>query len=265
MSIVNCIICGDSREVLDELRDNSVDTYFTSSPYNFGMDYDVYDDKVDWDKYWDLIGDVMIKAYQKGKSGCRIGFNLHPDIKGEYATHVKLIELMEKIGWKWKFTILWYKGLGKTGTTAWGSWMSPTAPYCRQTWEYVEVFYKDQWKIEVKKADRDIGREEFMAWTDLYWNIAPETRMKKFNHPAMFPEELVVRFLKLFSFKGALVVDPFNGMGTTTKVAHDLKRRYIGIDLSEKYCRMAIKRIENGQGDLSRTYDGSYPVVRLRI
>ncbi len=63
--------------------------------------------------------------------------------------------------------------------------------------------------------------------------------MKQYGHDAMFPEELVKRCLKLFSYQNDIVLDPFNGAGTTTKVAKQLGRRFIGIDISEKYCEVA--------------------------
>ena len=71
--------------------------------------------------------------------------------------------------------------------------------------------------------------------------------MKEFDHPAMFPEELVIRLLKLFSFKGDVVLDPFNGAGTTTVIAYKLNRKYIGIDVSKEYCRVAEERIKDAR------------------
>jgi len=68
--------------------------------------------------------------------------------------------------------------------------------------------------------------------------------MKEFGHPSMFPEEIPYRLLRLFSYVGDLVLDPFNGVGTTTLVAWKLHRDYIGIDISEAYCRKALQRIE---------------------
>lgn len=68
--------------------------------------------------------------------------------------------------------------------------------------------------------------------------------MKRFDHPSMFPEEIPYRLIKLFSFVGDLVLDPFNGVGTTTLVARRLGRSYIGIDISEKYCNVAERRIQ---------------------
>jgi DNA modification methylase len=67
--------------------------------------------------------------------------------------------------------------------------------------------------------------------------------MREFNHDAMFPEELAKRVIKLFSFKNDIVLDPFNGVGTTTKMAKKLGRKYIGIDINQKYCQEALKRI----------------------
>jgi DNA modification methylase len=74
------------------------------------------------------------------------------------------------------------------------------------------------------------------------WTFPPEHRMKQHNHPAMFPEELPRRVMKLFSYRGDLVLDPFNGAGTTTRVARALGRRFIGIDVSREYCETALAR-----------------------
>jgi site-specific DNA-methyltransferase (adenine-specific) len=68
--------------------------------------------------------------------------------------------------------------------------------------------------------------------------------MKEFDHPAMFPEELPRRIMKLFSYKNDIVLDPFNGVGTTTLVAAKQGRRFIGIDVSEQYCDTARQRLE---------------------
>jgi DNA modification methylase len=71
--------------------------------------------------------------------------------------------------------------------------------------------------------------------------------MKEFKHDAMFPEELAERIIKLFSFKDDIILDPFNGAGTTTYVAKKLGRKYIGIDINDTHCQRAIKRIKNGK------------------
>jgi site-specific DNA-methyltransferase (adenine-specific) len=76
------------------------------------------------------------------------------------------------------------------------------------------------------------------------WTFPPEIRMKEYDHPAMFPEELPRRLIKLFSYKNDIILDPFNGAGTTTLVAWKNQRRFIGIDNSEQYCKTACQRFE---------------------
>ena len=97
-------------------------------------------------------------------------------------------------------------------------------------------------KKEGKAEDADITAEEFKKWVFAKWSIAPEKDMEKWEHPAMFPEKLVERVLKLFCFKNDLVLDPFNGAGTTTAVAKKLERKYLGVDVSPAYCKIAKKR-----------------------
>ena len=85
-----------------------------------------------------------------------------------------------------------------------------------------------------ESKNADITGDEFKEWVYAKWSIAPEKKMKEFGHPAMFPERLANRTLKLFSFKGDIILDPFNGVGTTTKVAKQTGRRYLGIDTSKR-------------------------------
>jgi DNA modification methylase len=96
-----------------------------------------------------------------------------------------------------------------------------------------------------RKEDIDISPEEFKKYVVAKWDIAPERNMKGFGHPAMFPEKLVEIALKLLSFRNDVILDPFNGVGTTTFVAKKTGRHYIGIDISEAYCIKAEERLSN--------------------
>jgi site-specific DNA-methyltransferase (adenine-specific) len=121
-------------------------------------------------------------------------------------------------------------------------------PYIKYTWEFVEVFDKETHKKTGLREDIDITADEFKEWVIGRWTIPPEHHMKEFDHPAMFPEELPRRLMKLFSYKNDIVLDPFNGVGTTTLVAAKQGRRYIGIDVSEQYCDTARQRLETVPG-----------------
>ena len=122
--------------------------------------------------------------------------------------------------------------------------MSPSSPYLKYTWEFIEVFCKGDLKKAGNRENIDISAEEFKNWVVAKWSIGPERRMKQFDHPAMFPEELVERCLKLFSFKNDIILDPFNGAGTSSSVAVRTGRRYVGIDISEEYCETARNRLK---------------------
>ncbi len=85
--------------------------------------------------------------------------------------------------------------------------------------------------------------DEFKKWVVAKWSIAPERDMKKYGHPAMFPEELAVRVIKLFSLLG-MSFYPFNrAQALTTAVASKSGRKFVGIDISEEYCEAARKRL----------------------
>ena len=84
--------------------------------------------------------------------------------------------------------------------------------------------------------------------------------MKDYDHPAMFPEELPRRVMKLFSYKNDLILDPFNGAGTTTLVAQKLGRRFIGIDISGQYSDQAIMRLAASSSN--KCESESYPAPK---
>jgi site-specific DNA-methyltransferase (adenine-specific) len=102
-------------------------------------------------------------------------------------------------------------------------------------------FHKISPKI-LEKGETDLTKEEFVQWTNGLWVIGPESAKRR-NHPAPFPEELVIRCIKMHSYIGSVVLDPFNGSGTTTKIAKQLNRDYIGFDITKEYCNLAEDRI----------------------
>ena len=239
----NEIICGDSADVLKNLPDNCVDLVFTSPPYNFGLNYSSNDDAKTWEKYFEKLYLVFDQCIRVLKYGGRIIVNVQPLFSDYIPIHHLISNYFINKKLIWKGEILWEKNNYNCKYTAWGSWKSPSSPYLKYTWEFLEIFCKGDIKKQGDRENIDINDEEFKKWVVAKWSIAPERKMKNYGHPAMFPEELVRRGLKLFSFKNDLILDPFNGVGTTTKVAHELNRNYLGIDNAKKYCNVAQKRI----------------------
>lgn len=239
----NKIYCADCLEILKEMEDNSIDIIITSPPYNFDRDYDEFDDRKEWDKYFEFLKKIWEECFRILKCGGRICINIQPYFSDYIPAHHMISNQLLKIGYLWKGEILWEKHNYNCKYTAWGSWKSPSMPYLKYTWEFIELFCKDSYKKEGKKEDIDITGEEFKDWVYAKWAIAPASNMKNFEHPAMFPKEIPKRLIKLFSYKNDIVLDPFNGVGTTTLVAKELGRQYIGIEISEKYCEIAKKRM----------------------
>lgn len=242
--LIDDIHLGDSEELMKKLPDNCVDLVFTSPPYNFGLDYGEHKDGVDWNKYFEKLYGVFRECIRILKYGGRIAVNVQPLYSDFIPIHHMISDFFMKNKLIWRNEILWEKNNYNAKYTAWGSWKSPSNPYLKYTWEFIEVFSKGDLKHPGNSKDADITDTEFKEWVNAKWSIAPERKMKEFGHPAMFPEKLAERAIKLFSFQNDVVLDPFNGAGTTTKVAKKFNRHFVGYDVSEKYVNIAKKRLE---------------------
>ena len=225
----NQIICGDSLEVLKNFPDNCVDWVLTSPPYNFRMDYAKTTDEDERSAYFSKLYAVFAECIRVVKYGGRIVMNVQPLYSDYIPTHHIISNFFLGEGLIWRAEILWEKNHYNCKTTAWGSWKSPSSPYMKYTWEFLEVFCKGDLKHSGDPDNADISADEFKKWVYGKWSIAPERAMNdKYGHPAMFPEELARRAMKMFSYKGDLILDPFNGAGTTTLVAKTIVKTLSG-------------------------------------
>ena len=247
--MLNKIICADVLDGLKGLEKESVHLTFTSPPYNVNIDYDNADDNLSYANYIQWLKDIFKVIYNKTVKGGRIAINIDAitnrenDKDKEYvrAIYPHLYQIMKDIGWKFRTEICWYKQNTVGRATAWGSYKSSSNPCIRRNHEYILVWSKDDWKLE-SDIKSDLTKQEFELYTISTWHVQPQTR-KLAGHPAGFPEELAKRVIKLFSFPGQTILDPFSGTGTTPTVAYMWNRKYIGIDNSSKYCDFARNRI----------------------
>jgi len=105
----------------------------------------------------------------------------------------------------------------------------------------IVVFYKKQWKKK-SKGTSGITRDEFIDWTNGVWNFGGESK-KRVGHPSPFPVQLPRRCIKLFSYQGDVVLDPFLGSGATLIACLETNRKAIGIDIDTKYCEISKNRL----------------------
>lgn len=224
---------------MKHVPDGSVGLAFTSPPYNAGKDFD---ENLNLHEYFALIRDVAAEVYRVLKPGGRYIVNIAnlgrkpyvPMTAYYYAIHMGL-------GFLPAGEVVWRKGKGANGSCAWGSWRSAKAPRLRDVHESLLVFTKDRFD-RLDKGSTDVSASDFMAGTLSVWDIQPESA-KKIGHPAPFPVDLASRVIKVFSYVDDVVLDPFNGSGTTCVAAVENGRHYVGYDISADYCELAGDRI----------------------
>src|SRR5271170_3427547 len=235
------IVLGDAHAVLEALPPDSVHLAVTSPPYNVRIAYQGYEDDLPPDAYLRWLKEVWKALYRVLVPGGRFVLNVAPtSIKDFRPIHHDLSRDLRSLGYIMRTEIIWYKQtMGRR--TAWGSWKSPSNPHIVPSWEYVLVFSKDQWKLPGDPAAIDIDSREFQKFSDGFWQISPER--KRAGHPAPFPEELIERLVKFYSYRGNVVLDMFGGTGTVASVARRLGRHYFHIDSSEEYCAIAAARV----------------------
>lgn len=225
------------------IPNESIDLIITSPPYNLDISYNSHDDKMPYSDYLEFTKKYLLKSYKLAKDDCRFCLNIPLDKNkgGQKSIYADIVTIAKEAKWKYHTTIVWNEQ-NISRRTAWGSWMSPSAPYVIAPVEMVAVLYKKNWKKEGKGKEKDIERNEFMEWTNGVWTFQGESK-KKIGHPAPFPIELPRRCIKLFSYVGDTVLDPFLGSGTTLIACELLKRQGIGVEIDADYCEIAKKRI----------------------
>lgn len=237
----DAIVLGDARATLAALEPECVHLAVTSPPYNVGLNYGGYADQLPYDAYRSWLKSVWNELLRVLVPGGRFALNVAPtSIKDFRPIHHDLTGDLQSVGFGLRTEILWYKQtMGRR--TAWGSWKSPANPHIVPSWEYVLVFSKGQPRLEGAKNRIDISAEEFQRFSDGFWDIPPETRRR--GHPAPFPEELIRRLVKFYSYRENLVLDMFGGTGTVPTVARREGRHFLYVDRSPEYCQQALERV----------------------
>lgn len=249
--LVNKIHLGKWEEVVLQIPDNSIDIIITSPPYDVKLGnnkwnhnkYDNYSDDMPYDEYLEWMGKCFKECYRVLKSGGRAAINIGDRNQSKEVTHVDFIVKMREIGFLMLCPIVWNKSqIGSR--TAWGSYRSPSMPCFPTPFEYIIVMCKDSLRHDGDPNKITVTAEEFQTNANALWTFPPETGMKKlYDHPAVYPEELPRRLIQQLTYEDDIVLDCFSGAGTTCAVAKKLRRKYIGIEMSEKYYNKSLVRL----------------------
>jgi site-specific DNA-methyltransferase (adenine-specific) len=269
-NFVNKIINGNCIEVMKTMPEFSIDLIVTSPPYGVGIEYDTFEDDISFEEYKLFSTAWMTEAFRVLKDDGRIALNIPYEINrqsqgGRIFMASELWQIMQKIGYKF-FGIVDLKENSphRSKTTAWGSWMSPSAPYIYNPKECVILAYKKNHIKKVKGQPEWVGmpqevtneegktrnkmiyteeqKKEFMDLVYGEWDYFADTKQLT---KATFSLDIPLKAIKILTYKNDLVLDPFAGSGTSLVAAVISDRNWIGIELSENYCGVAQKRAQH--------------------
>jgi len=250
------IIIGDARE-MPEVDDASVHLVVTSPPYWQLKDYGVAGQIGFDDTYPDYIANlnrVWSECNRALHPGCRMCINVGDQFAraatyGRYKVipiRTEIIKHCESIGLDYMGAVIWQKVTTchtTGGATVMGSFPYPRNGIVKLDYEFILIFKKPgrgpRPTKEAKEASR-LDLEEWNAYFYGHWNFPGE---RQDEHLAMFPEELPRRLIRMFTFVGETVLDPFLGSGTTTKVARDLERHSIGCEINADFLPVIRSRL----------------------
>ncbi|MFB3888699.1 MAG: site-specific DNA-methyltransferase [Candidatus Bathyarchaeia archaeon] len=236
-------IFNDNFLATNAIEENSIDLSVTSPPYCVDIKYETYNDNIPYDLYLDFTRRWLQKCFILTKDDGRLCLNVPLDKNkgGQQSVAADITCIAKEIGWKYHSTVIWNEQ-NISRRTAWGSWLSASAPFVIAPVEVIIVLYKRMWK-KAHKGKSDLVRKDFIEWTNGVWSFSGESR-SRIGHPAPYPVELPRRCLKLFSYIGDTVLDPFLGSGSTLLACLETKRAGIGVEINKNYCDIAIKRLK---------------------
>lgn len=227
---------------INAVEEDSVDLVVTSPPYDIDIKYENYNEELLYDRYLEFARKWLSKIRRLVKPDGRLCLNIPLDKSkgGQQSVTADITRIAKEVGWKYHSTIVWYEQ-NTPGRTAWNSSNSVSAPFITAPVETIVLLYKNKWE-KSHKGKSDITRDEFMEWTNGVWNLGVESRTS-IGHPTPFPIALPKRCIKLFSFLGDVVLDPFLGSGTTLIACMQTDRIGIGVDINSDYCELAKRRL----------------------
>lgn len=242
------IIIGDARS-MKELQDGSVHLVVTSPPYwqlkDYGSDLQIgFHDS--YEKYINHLNLVWNESHRVLADGCRLCINIGDQFArsvyyGRYKIipiRTEIIKFCESIGFDYMGAVIWQKATTMNttgGATVMGSFPYPRNGILKLDYEFILIFKKGGIPPRVDGEVRErskLTKEEWNEYFRGHWVFAGA---KQDGHVAVYPEELPKRLIKMFSFVGDTVLDPFLGSGTTSLAAEHLSRRSVGYEINNDF------------------------------
>ena len=257
------IIIGDSRR-MTEIPDESVHLIITSPPYwqlkDYGDDNQIgFHDT--YEGYINNLNLVWRECFRVLRNGCRLCINIGDQFArsvyyGRYKVipiRTEITKFCETIGMDYMGAIIWQKVTTTNtsgGATVMGSFPYPRNGILKIDYEFILIFKKLGDPPKVSKEIKELSKlttDEWNTYFTGHWNFAGERQDK---HLAMFPEELPRRLIRMFSFVGDTVLDPFLGSGTTSLAARNLSRNSIGYEICAKFIPIIKNKFKASENNI---------------
>ncbi len=252
------IIIGDSRK-MPEIDDESVDLIVTSPPYWHIKDYGIKGQIGYGQSLHEYLKDlyrVWNECFRVLKPGRRLCINIGDQfarsaIYGRYKIiplHAEIVAQCEDIGFDYMGSIIWQKKTTMNtsgGANVMGSYPYPPNGMIEIDYEFILIFKKPG---KSSKASADIKEKSKLTkeeWKEYFYGHWYFGGAKQIGHEAMFPEELPRRLIKMYTFVGDTVLDPFLGSGTTAKMSLEIGRNAIGYEINDKFLTVIENKIES--------------------
>ena len=256
MKTLHKIIIGDSRR-MGEISDASVQLIVTSPPYWQLKDYGSADQigfNHTYEEYINNLNLVWNECYRVLEDGCRLCVNIGDQFArsvyyGRYKVipiRTEIIKFCETIGFDYMGAVIWQKVTTCNttgGATVMGSFPYPRNGILKLDYEFILIFKKQgiSKPVSAEKKERSkLTTEKWNQYFSGHWNFSGE---KQDKHLAMFPEELPKRLIKMFTFVGDTVLDPFLGSGTTVLAAKNLDRDSVGYEINRDFLPVIKNRV----------------------
>lgn len=253
------IYVGDSRN-MKEVEDGSVELIITSPPYGKLKDYENEDQiglNQSYSDYISDLNDVWKECIRVLGPDGKLCINIMPLLESGNATPFKrrvthtvisdIEKFMDATGEMFTFSLYIWDKRKIVRFSSFGSYPYPTNIFSTMPYEWIIVFSKKGKRAKVNKEIKEKSKLTQKEWADWainsFWEMQP-AKAKSEGHPAPFPKELPHRLIKLHSFYGDTVLDPFMGTGTTAEAALELGRNAIGYEINEEYKELIDTKIK---------------------
>ncbi|HOQ32591.1 MAG TPA: DNA methyltransferase [Candidatus Hydrogenedens sp.] len=240
---INKVHLGDCIKIMQNMPDNCIDLVFADPPFNIGIKYDVHNDNMPYEEYYNWSMQWISECYRLLKKNGSIYIAIGDEFAGEISI------ILKKTGFYFRNWIIWYYTFGQNQRKKFN-----------RAHTHILYFTKDKEKFTFNDKDIRIPSARQIVYRDKRANpigkipddvwqfsrVCGTFKERIGSHPCQMPEDLLELIIKTSSNMGDIILDPFGGTGTTSAVAKKLNRKYITIEISKKYYEIILKRL-NGE------------------